>query len=526
MAGGDTNYEAILQNYFHDLAGTSFYNLLTQYADAHGGAVVNDPTFGSIFFDPCGYTSTSTSNGVTTTVPGGTDSNPMYDIDLQNEVEKVTQEMGWPHGLDHEYFIFTGYDAASCFTPADVNNPAVPGCSVQGPVPGYCAYHGDFIDPNGVPTLYANMADGDYTGAPNSTGLCYSAPINGSTTPAHTVNGQTVNDGYADAEVNITSHEEFETMSDPMVGTASNYAPSLGWYANPNDANTGSSDDGEIGDKCAYIYGEWNPADGANITLQNGDRYIVQEEYSNWNNGCALGGEDGQTPYGGATNHLTVNSGWNLLGITTSGLNTSSGLVNDMTGAGNLSAGSVGEVATFNGGVWHVSIPGYTDGQTLSRSEGVMVLNNGSSGTYTPSGTTYSAAPNALEFNQGWNLIAPTWPNPGVMTDSMNNEIQTQNGSCSSSNDAPVCANPLADIAAMTSSGTYMDWRPSSPYTNTATCAQPSLGAQCWFQTGGNSIPYTYGLWVNANQPLKLGSCMELPARRSRKVCARRSRGI
>ena len=504
QAGGDTNYEEILKNFFHDLAGTSYYNLLAQYADEHNGAITNDAAFGKVFFDPCGYTSTTTTNGQTTTVPGGTQSNPIYDVDMQNEVLKVMKDQGWPDGLGNEYFVFTGYNAASCFSPVDVNNPNVPGCSVQGAPPGYCAYHGDFIDPSGNPVLYANMADGDYAGGPNSTGLCYSSPINGSVTPAHTVNGQTVHDGYADVEVNITSHEMFETMSDAMVGTANNFQPPLGWYADPADANTADSADGEIGDKCAYIYGQYNPADDSNITLQNGDDYIVQQEYSDWANGCALGGGDGAVAYAGATDAVTINPGWNLIAATTSGLNTSDNLVNDMTGAGNLSSGSVGEMATFNHGVWNVSIPGYTDPQPLTRSEGVMVLNTGAKGTYTPSGTPDETAP-TIQFNQGWNLIAPTWPNPGLQTDSMYNELQAQNGSCTSSNELPSCSRPVSDIAAMNGSGTYLDWRPAAPFDpNNTKCVggNAKMGTPCWFQTEGNSIPFTYGLWVNANQPL------------------------
>ena len=171
------------------------------------------------------------------------------------------------------------------------------------------------------------------------------------------VNGQPVQDGFADAEVNITSHEMTETETDAMVGTATNLTPPLGWYADPGDANTGDAADGEIGDKCAYIiYGDYNPADGSNV-IMHGNDYIVQEEYSDWANGCALGGDDGTTPYAGATDAVQVEQGWNLLGVTTSGIAGSGDLVNDL-GASGLS--NIGEIASFNGGVWRVSIPGYT----------------------------------------------------------------------------------------------------------------------------------------------------------------------
>jgi len=37
-------------------------------------------------------------------------------------------------------------------------------------------------------------------------------------------------DPIADAEVSITSHEQFETVSDAEVGTAQQLAPPLAWY--------------------------------------------------------------------------------------------------------------------------------------------------------------------------------------------------------------------------------------------------------------------------------------------------------
>ena len=85
----------------------------------------------------------------------------------------------------------------------------------------------------------------------------------------------------------------------------------------------------------------------------------------------------------------------------------------------------------------------------------------------------------------------------------MYNELQAQNGSCTASNEDPVCTKPVSDIAVMSDSGAYLEWTPAAPYTNSPTCAGPvAMGTECWFQNEGNSAPFTYGMWVDAKQPL------------------------
>ena len=199
--GGDTDYEAIIKQYFADLGGTAFYNQLSQYADEQVGNVVNNATLGSTWTDNCGYTSTpSTTTGP---VPGGTQAAPIYQTDIQSEVQKAIQVNHWPDGLGNEYFVYTGYGAADCFAPPGPAGLA-PTCSVAGPNPVYCAYHGDFQDGAGNYVLYADMADGAFSANPSTINLCYSAPI-GVSDPSHTVNGAPVTDPIADAEVSISS---------------------------------------------------------------------------------------------------------------------------------------------------------------------------------------------------------------------------------------------------------------------------------------------------------------------------------
>jgi len=123
------------------------------------------------------------------------------------------------------------------------------------PMSGLCAYHFGFGTADG-PVLYAAMP---YAG--NSLTACYG--LSGS--PNHDVD--------ADAEINLTSHEQMELATDPEGN---------GWFG-----PSGIFSD-EIGDKCVGVFG---PLDhkGADVSFK-GHRYIVQEEWDNAVSGCALGG--------------------------------------------------------------------------------------------------------------------------------------------------------------------------------------------------------------------------------------------
>ncbi len=113
---------------------------------------------------------------------------------------------------------------------------------------GFCAYHGTIPLVSSQNILYGVMPDmqspsGCFTGCGNST----------------------VFNNYT----SVASHEFSETITDAAVGIAPSLAPPLAWYDNNNN-------DGEIGDICNAIQGT---ADG----------YTVQAEWSNLQNGCALG---------------------------------------------------------------------------------------------------------------------------------------------------------------------------------------------------------------------------------------------
>jgi hypothetical protein len=80
-------------------------------------------------------------------------------------------------------------------------------------------------------------------------------------------------DADADAEINVTSHEQMEAATDPEAS---------GWFG------AGGVFKDEIGDKCVGVYGPLNE-DGADVFFK-GHPYIVQEEWDNAVSGCVLPG--------------------------------------------------------------------------------------------------------------------------------------------------------------------------------------------------------------------------------------------
>jgi len=161
----------------------------------------------------------------------------LQDSDIQNEVSNALSTNGWTPGITNMFFVFTAKSENIC---ADGS------CSFT----QFCAYHNYF----GTNTIYAAMP---YDG----TDLQGCGPL-----PAGSPN----NDADADAEISTTSHEQMEAVTDPLI---------TGWI---------DSNGQEIGDKCAYNYGQ-TASDGSNENW-NGNPYIVQQEWDNTQSGCVQTG--------------------------------------------------------------------------------------------------------------------------------------------------------------------------------------------------------------------------------------------
>jgi hypothetical protein len=230
-------FKNIVNGYFGNVAAGSGatnnnYSVATQYFDTTGNIVYNATSGGSLV-DHDAYPSLGC---VGTASIGGPCIN---DSQLQTELSKVIAANHLPTGLGTEYFMYFPSGVTTCTSIASAE------CS--GTI--YCAYHSSFG--SGTSTvLYANMPYDGVSG-------CESG---------ESPNGDT----GGDSELNVTSHENIETITDPL-GNA--------WI---------DSSGNEIGDKCNFTFGSpLGGAAGAQYNEQIGTgNYYLQEEWSNAAAGC------------------------------------------------------------------------------------------------------------------------------------------------------------------------------------------------------------------------------------------------
>jgi phosphate-induced protein 1 len=234
--GNSSRFEHLMEQYFQDVGGTPFYNILTQYYDNQGGPVRNVVTLGGSFVDTQPYPQ------------AGTISDPLLDGDIVHEIDRVldAKNGAWVTDDDHMVFVFTGLNVQECS-----GQTANDGCTFtsHNAEADFCAYHSNSFNNN---LIYAYIP---------VVGGCLDTPT--FTTPNH--------DQIADAIISIVSHEQFEAVSNPTLG---------GWF-------DGTASEGEMADKCVRIYGPLSGSDG-NVTLANGHHYLAQEEWSLRDQACVL----------------------------------------------------------------------------------------------------------------------------------------------------------------------------------------------------------------------------------------------
>jgi hypothetical protein len=234
-SGNSSRFEHLIEQYFQDVGGTPFYNILTQYYDNPGGPVRNVVALGGSFVDTQPYPQAGTVN------------DPLLDGDIVHEINRVldAKNGAWVTDDDHMVFVFTGYNVQECS-----GQTANDGCTfTHNAEADFCAYHSNSFN-NNLIYAYIPVVDG-----------CLDTPT--FQTPNH--------DQTADAIISIVSHEQFEAVSNPTLG---------GWFDN-------TTFEGEIGDKCVRVYGSAPSSDG-NVTLANGHHYLVQEEWSLRDQACVL----------------------------------------------------------------------------------------------------------------------------------------------------------------------------------------------------------------------------------------------
>jgi hypothetical protein len=240
-------YQQTIDQYLSDVAHDSYtpanvYGADTQYYDISRG-VKRFASYAISFGGAVTDTHALPSNGCPNykLYDGSKSSACLTDSQLEKEISTVIVGDGLPTGLGVEYFLFTPQSVATCQTAQAL---ASGGCYDPLRYNGYCAYHSN-IGVVAPFTLYANMGFANLRGC--TTGISPNA------NPA------------ADAVINIVSHEQNETMTDPL-GNA--------WY----DGNGN-----EVGDKCETSYGTILGNNGSDIFNQviDGHDYFLQGEWSN-----------------------------------------------------------------------------------------------------------------------------------------------------------------------------------------------------------------------------------------------------
>ncbi len=226
-------YNTLLERYFHDIGGSGLYQNNTQYYDKTGN-IVNSSTFGGAWLDRSTYPFPTCFDLIT---PHGC----ISDAQIQNEVTKAMRVNHWTGGLNHLFFVYTSWGEGSCYDASS--------CAFS----DYCAYHSSYtLGKQAV--LYANMP---YTATLPEGCMTKKSPNN---------------DSDADSTISVTSHEQIEAVTDPLINA---------WY---------DSNQYEIGDKCAWNFGSVSLNGGTANVEWNGHYYLVQQEWSNARKGCTLQG--------------------------------------------------------------------------------------------------------------------------------------------------------------------------------------------------------------------------------------------
>jgi hypothetical protein len=365
-----TNYNTLIKRYFGDIGGSPLYKISNQYTQMSGPPPSNAVLAGS-WVDTGSYPES-----------------PLLDSDIQGEVTHAQGVKGWSSGSDNVFFVFIEKNVSLCADSSQTScTPDVTSPSNTMP---FCAYHYNFGTNN---TIYAAMP---YAASPNFNNGCNT--------------GASPNNDDADQTINVTSHEQMEAATDPLLNA---------WY---NDSNSF-----EIGDLCAWTFGPGN-SQGADVVWNN-HGYIVQEEWSNAISGCTLTTSTATRYYqivnrksglvldvsGGGTNagahviqwtnHIGANQQWSLVtdGSYTQIVNRNSGLVLDVSGGGTNAGAQVIQWPNHNGlnQQWSLVTDGsYT--QIVNRNSGLVL---DVSGGGTTQGVNVIQWSNHNGLNQQWALV-------------------------------------------------------------------------------------------------------------------------
>jgi hypothetical protein len=258
--GIPSEYAALINQFVTDVslvngAVNNVFAVLTQYADATHTPIRPRITAGTPLTDPNPFPADGcTPDTGTIWQDGTTYSECVTNDQLLAEAKAFTTAKGLPNqDLAHLYLYFLPEGVETCLGNANGINGGI--CSINSN-PGFCAYHALV-----APPLVANF---NYAVVDSPTNHWTCSSDAGTNTKG---NQSPNNDIAADTEISMVSHEISETITDPTGGA---WLDSHGY---------------EIGDECAYIYGDSSSFQGSpghlyNETIHN-HHYFIQEEFSN-----------------------------------------------------------------------------------------------------------------------------------------------------------------------------------------------------------------------------------------------------
>ena len=246
-SGYVSGYEQYLSDLSHDLGYSSnVSSVLAQYIDASGSAMTsltNDA--------PISDTDSYPASGCHVSGAGVC----LTEAQLLSEVTSQIASYRLTSDLNQSYILLLPPGVDSCY---GLNSTE---CEGQ----AFCAYHDAFPVGND-PITYTTFTLVPYTGSSynNTAGHCELPTGPG---PAN-ISPEVI------ALDSIGTHELFESATDPVVGLG--YMDSAGY---------------EIADECEFIFGPESSAtpSGFYNQLINGSQYLIQEMWSNQDNGCAPG---------------------------------------------------------------------------------------------------------------------------------------------------------------------------------------------------------------------------------------------
>ena len=249
-AAVSVNYNSVLRRYLTDVGGKGLYGVTSQY-----GGIRNGSTLLTTYHDTARYPASLCPAAFPTKTQR---MNCLTDAQVQAEVRKVMKAKHLAGGLQQIFFVFLSRGEYTC-----INRSACflyPIDSAGEPL-GYCAYH-SYFQAGSRSVVYADMPYGNTlfsSKAGRSRDLCAAQSV-------------FPNDRSGDIEASMTSHEQLEAVTDPLLSA---------WW---------DSSGMEIGDKCAYDITGSTLDGGIADELWADHFYALQTEFDNASGECIPGG--------------------------------------------------------------------------------------------------------------------------------------------------------------------------------------------------------------------------------------------